>query len=311
MKPVTLSAIAFTLILTACAAPDGGTVTRLDAAPALTGGTYSTGGGLTLASTYRPVDGRTALCGAWAESKAQTPYTKGKARDILSGGAAYLDGEKILDDLGYFRKIQPTTDYRDIPATCRVTAQPWRPDYANRVPDIRLPRQVVYYDPSGISGPRISFQQTGPGALGGSLDLVQALFSDRIRLPLGQTPVRGGGRYSSGGGVDVAVELRQIGNTAYACGVWSESRRQTPRTEQQAPEVLARGRILADGREVLSDLRFLRRTRPGGPYGGRLAHCVDTGRPWAEVSRARITASFPRITIYPGPGKPVIFTPKG
>lgn len=300
------------LLVAACATQGTDTVTRLKTEPVLTGGTYSTGGGITVASAFRDIDGQIAVCGLWSESAVQTPYSKGKAQKVLSSGAAYLNGVRLVSGLESFRKIPATTDYSQTSAPCAVSDKPWQSEYANRAPDIRLPQQIVYQDRGGVKGPIVEFRQTGPGALGGSLNLVQAVFGNTVRVPLGQAPVLGGGRYSSGGGVKAAVELRQIGKSTYACGVWSESRGQSPRTEMQAPEVLARGRIVADGKTIIEDLRFLRRVSARKPLAGRQANCVDTGQPWTDVAGAqRVAVHFRSFVVYPGPGRPVTFSPTG
>lgn len=296
-------------ILSACTVDNTGSVTRLSADPALTGGTYSVGGGITIASAFRNLNGRLALCGLWSESAAQTPYSKGKANKVLSSAVVYLNGKRLLTDLSSLRKIPATTDYSTRSASCIATSEPWHPGYANRIPDIRLPHQLVYRDGGGVKGPIVEFRQTGPGALGGSLDLVQAVFGNTVRMPLGQSPALGGGRYSSGGGVRTAVELRQVGNTAYACGVWTESRGQSPRTEMQAPEVLARGSVVAAGRTIIRDLRFLRRVSSRRPLAGRLANCVDTGQPWKLVGDARnASVHLPSFVVYPGPDRAITFS---
>ena len=185
MKNSTIPALA---LLAACTAGSSGDVTRLKTEPVLSGGTYSTGGGITVASAFRDIGGQTAVCGLWSESAVQTPYTKGKAKKVLSSGAVYLDGARLLSGVDFFAKIPPTTDYATVSAPCAVTEAPWRPGYADRVPDIRLPQQIVYQDRGGIKGPIVEFRQTGPGALGGSLNLVQAVFGNTVRLPLGDSP---------------------------------------------------------------------------------------------------------------------------
>ncbi len=309
-----LKVAAFPAVLSLVACTTGGTdnVTRLKAEPVLSGGTYSTGGGITVASAFRNVGGRTAVCGVWSESTAQTPYTKGKAGKVLSSGAIYLDGARLLSDLGFFRKIPPTTDYSTVSAPCAVSNIPWQPAYASSFPDIRLPQQIVYQDRGGVKGPIVAFRQTGPGAFGGSLNLVQAVFGKTVRLSLGEAPVRASGRYSSGGGVTAAAELRQIGRNAYVCGNWSESRRQSPRTEMQAPEVLARGAVVVDGAVLVNDLRFMRRASSRKPLAGRLANCVDTGRRWSDIGDTRnMSLRLPSFVVYPGPDRIITFSPTG
>ena len=215
-----------------------------------------------------------------------------------------------MSDLSFLRKSTPTTAYTGLKATCAVTGHPWREDYAGRVPDIRLPAQIVYRDHGTGAKPIVHFRQTGPGALGGSLDVVQVLFGDTMRKPLSRTLARASGRYSSGGDIHAAVELHRVGNTTYVCGVWRERRGPSPRTEKQAPEVLARGAVLIDGKPLLQDLRFLRRVTGRGSLHGKTATCMDTGQDWRTLSSpGHIKLQLPRMVVYWGPGARITFAP--
>lgn len=312
MKHMKMCIAGLVLALGACAAGPSGTVSRFQSEPALTGGTYTTGGGITVASRFQEVNGRTALCGLWSESRAQTPYTKGRARSVLASSAVYLEGTRLLNDLSFLHKTPPGTRYDGMKTTCALSDRAWQAAYASRVPDIRMPRQIVYFEPGNNAGPRVEFRQTGPGALGGSLELIKALFGNIVRLPLGPSPALGGGTYSSGGGLTAAVDLRQVGTAAYACGVWSRSQRQNPRTEYQAPEVLARAAILVDGQPIIRDLRFMRSVLRQGSYAGKTAHCVKTGRDWADIQDAgSVSVVFPNMVVYPGPDRRITFSPTG
>lgn len=286
-------------------------VARLGTEPSLTGGTYSIGGGITIASEYINQDARLALCGVWSESQQQTFYTKGKARDILASGAVYLEGKRVITGLNFLRKTAPTTTYTDLQAGCFATQVPWRAAYAGQVPDIRLPEQNANRDYGIGAKPIVRFRQTGPGALTGSLDLIQTLFVPKIRMPLGQTPPQAAGQYSSGGVIRAAAELRQVGNAAYVCGAWSQSKRQSPKTEKQAPEVLARGYVSANGKHVLRDLGFFRHVTAHRRFEGVMAHCKDTGLTWdTTFDTATVRVHLSEMVVYPGPGTKVVFLPK-
>ncbi len=303
-------AVAALLGATACATPQNASVTRLSTAPAMTGGTYSTGGGITVASEFRNIGGRTALCGVWSESISQTPFSKGKAKDVLASGAAYLRGHRLLTGLDYFAKVPPGTDYSQSDAPCQVTDQPWSGANATLKPEIRLPQQIVYRDRDRRNGIVVDFKQTGPGALSGSLDLVQTIFRQPVRFPLGPAPTVSGGQYSSGGGVTVAAELRQVGRDAFLCGVWTQSRGQDRRTEKQAVEVLARGTVTAGGIRLSEDLRFMRRIAPGRSFANARANCVETGVAWAEIgTRRTLSVTFPDFVVFSDPGQTITFSP--
>ncbi len=298
--------------VTACATPQAGNVTRLSVDPPLTGGTYSTGGGITVASELRNIGGQAALCGLWSESASQTPYSKGKAKDILASGAAYLGGQRLLTGLDYFASVPAGTDYSQADAPCQVTDRAWSANHASIKPEIRLPQQVVYRDRNSSNGIVVDFKQTGPGALSGSLDLVQTIFRQPVRFPLGPAPTVGGGRYSSGGSITAAVEVRQVGKEAYVCGVWKETRGQDQRTEKQAPEVLARGNVTAGGLTLVEDLRFMRRISAGRPFANARANCIATGVLWADLKDgSSVAVRFPQFVVFADPARTIIFSPTG
>ena len=70
-------------------------------------------------------------------------------------------------------------------------------------------------------------------------------------VKLGPSPVLGGGEYSTGGGVTVAVELRNWAGKTGLCGVWAESERLTAYVRHKGNVVLRKGSI-ALGNEVLT-----------------------------------------------------------
>lgn len=298
--------------VSACSSGQDGSVTRLASEPALTGGTYSTGGGLTVASVLRNEGGRVALCGVWSESVSQTVYSKGKAKDVLASGAAYLGGQRITTGLDYFRQVPAGTTYSGGDASCRTSGIAWSERYEGVQPNIVLPRQTVYRDRDTPGGLTVRFTQTGPGALSGSLDLVETLFRQPVRIDLGPNPATGAGQYSTGGEIRAAVELRQIGKAAYVCGVWAETRGRSIQTEKQAPEVLARGAVSVGGEMLVEDLRFLRRVSAKRPLSNATAHCIDSGQAWADLKAgAPVRVRLPKMIVYSGPGETITFSPTG
>lgn len=161
-----LSAILASCALAACTVLPPVETTSLGYGPiALGGGSYSSGGGLTVAAEVRPVNGQTAVCGVWAESEQQSILTKGKAPFVIATGAVSLDGQVIHRGLGFMNKVEPTDDYRGQPATCIVTGRAWQPGDEMRAPGIHIPRQVVHREVSEERAKFIvTFKNTGPGA---------------------------------------------------------------------------------------------------------------------------------------------------
>ncbi len=142
--------------------------TSLGPSPVLDGGTYSTGGGITVAAQTINVGGMTALCGAWAESKHQSVLSKGAAPRVMHSGSVYLGDAVLHRDLAFMAKVAPAASYAGQPANCVVTQTPWS---AGQVVKIRIPRQEVLRENSDQDGVNISvtFRQTGPGAMNPSL----------------------------------------------------------------------------------------------------------------------------------------------
>lgn len=136
--------------------------------PVLDGGSYSTGGGITIAAELKNLGGMTALCGVWAESKRQSVLSKGKARNVLHTGSAYVNGTVLHRDLGFMSKTAPTGDYAGQQAACVKTQTPWM---GGQGLQLRIPQQVVHReidDADGV-GINVIFRQTGPGAMNPSL----------------------------------------------------------------------------------------------------------------------------------------------
>jgi len=154
------------LALAACTPAEQAGMMKLGPAPMLDGGSFSTGGGLTVALELRPIGGQTGICGVWAESDNQSVLSKGRAREVVPTGSVYLDGQVLHRDLGFLRKVDPSGSYAGLDANCIRTERPWRDADAAKAVQVRLPRQVVHreIEASGGSSFQVVFRQTGPGA---------------------------------------------------------------------------------------------------------------------------------------------------
>ncbi|MDW3117042.1 MAG: hypothetical protein R8G60_04080 [Roseovarius pacificus] len=82
--------------LAACVSLEPAGVARLGSDPALGGGTYTSGGGITVAADLRNQGGRTMVCGVWAQSRQQSILTKLVERKVLGTGAVYLQAKRPL-----------------------------------------------------------------------------------------------------------------------------------------------------------------------------------------------------------------------
>ena len=273
--------------------------TTLSERVTLTHGSYSSGGGITIATELRPKAGKTALCGTWAESASQSSYTVGTARNIVKLASVYVEGRRIYQDLGVLPKTAPKLDYAGAPARCVLTDLPWR---AGRVPEVFIPRQQISRGNGGGSDPHITFRQTGVGAMGHGLEVGHFLTrnSRLVRLAPGATVAEG--RYSGGGGgLRVVGEVVSVNGTAHLCGVWSDidPGRQVEETRGLGREILRRSSALQGGKVILHDLSGLRRVTARARYAGADATCLDTGRLWtAKDARKRLTLRLPDQIVY-------------
>lgn len=160
---------ALATLLAGCAAwtgPGPKIVAQLGSDPALSGGTYSSGGGLTVATDLREYEGRTLVCGVWAQSDQQSILTKGKARGVVATGNVSVAGQTIVRGLSFMQEVPPMSDYAGQEAGCTLTDRPWQPGDASAAPEIRIPRQVVHVEADEQGAFSVTFKQTGPGAGG-------------------------------------------------------------------------------------------------------------------------------------------------
>ena len=163
MKLAYISLIS-SMALAACSTPEADFVARLGATPTLDGGTYSTGGGLTVAADIREKDGNTLVCGAWAQSRQQSVLSQRGDRRVLPTGVVYLGKERVMQNFLFMREVSPSADYSGEEANCRLLDRPWQVSDAGSELSIRLPRQVIDADYDEFGGLTVYFYQTGPGA---------------------------------------------------------------------------------------------------------------------------------------------------
>jgi hypothetical protein len=157
--------ITLAVALAGCAAGIGPQIAAtLGPDPALSGGSYSTGGGLTVAADLREFEGRTLVCGVWAQSDQQAILTKGKARGVVATGSIAVDGQTVFRGLSFMNEVPPRADYAGQEAGCALTDRPWQAGDAQA--EIRIPRQVVHVEIDEQGGFSITFKQDGPGAGG-------------------------------------------------------------------------------------------------------------------------------------------------
>lgn len=151
--------------LVACAPSAPQATSTLSLSPVLDGGSYSSGGGLTIAGEIQNIGGMTGLCGVWADGNNQSALSKGRSGTVISRGAAFVGGQALHRGLGFMRQIDPVAEYGGQRANCVVTERAWQPGDQSQDVTFRIPRQVVDQESDGLGGGyQVVFRQTGPGA---------------------------------------------------------------------------------------------------------------------------------------------------
>jgi hypothetical protein len=290
----------FVLLVALIAVPGGPLAageTRLGTGLSLAHGSFSTGGGMTVATELRRTgQGGTALCGAWAESDSQTVHTKGAARRMLDAASVYTQGRRIATGLGFLPKVAPRLDYAGARARCVAVDLPWR---AGRVPEVFLPRAVISPGTHDNGGHRVSFRQTGPGAQGHAFEIVPFMRRQSGLVRLSPAATVTAGRYTSGGGLRVAVEIVPARGRAHLCGAWSDLPGQVPQTEGVGRALLREAHVTLGARRLAVDPGALRRVRARGDYTGAHANCLDTGLDWhPALPRERLRLRLPARVVY-------------
>ena len=172
----------------------------------------------------------------------------------------------------------------------------WR---TGRVPEVFLPRRVISPGTRDDGGHHVSFRQTGPGAQGHALEVVPFFKRQSGLVRLSPAATVTGGRYSSGGGLRVAVEVAPVTGRTHLCGVWSDLPGQVPQTEGVGRALLHEAHVMLGARRLNVDPGALRRVRARKDYTGAHANCLDTGLDWnPALARAPLRLHLPALVVY-------------
>lgn len=128
-----------------------------------------------------------------------------------------------------------------------------------------------------------------------ALQKTQSKLSTRVTL--------GGGHFSTGDGLTVAMEFQQVSGRLAVCGTWAKSRVHSSYTVHSAGPLIARASVYLDGRRLVHNLRFMPETEPRLDYAGAPAGCAVTDRRWQQGDAARVPVlRIPRQVIETGRG---------
>lgn len=134
---------AFAIAACATAVPVGGE--SVDSRYVTGGGTWDTGGGITVAVRAFERDGVTVVCGVWTTDRQSTQSIE-LNRWVVETGAVEIAGDRVLQNLIVFNRIPYSGDITGEPANCVTASKPWKAAYADADPVIRFPRLAFATD---------------------------------------------------------------------------------------------------------------------------------------------------------------------
>ena len=115
---------------------------------------------------------------------------------------------------------------------------------------------------------------------------------------LGDRPVLGGGEFTTGGGLTVAVEARSIAGQPHLCGVWAQSRHLSAYVDDRVRDVLEKGVVLSGGKRVFRDFRVFPEVAAAQSYAGAGARCVPVAGLGPDMA-----VHFPNHIVVNDPGR--------
>lgn len=161
MRSKLLIAMSFFGFLTSCAPASQDVVSRLGDSPVVTGGTFTSGGGLSVAAELRESEGQTLVCGVWAQSRQQSILTKGKAQRVINTGSIFIGRERVVQNFLFMNEVDPSASYAGKESGCLLLDRAWSASDAQQTPLVRIPRQVVHKEIDEAGGLIVYFVDTG------------------------------------------------------------------------------------------------------------------------------------------------------
>ena len=115
---------------------------------------------------------------------------------------------------------------------------------------------------------------------------------------LGTNPVVDGGKYTSGGGLTIAAELRNNQGQTMLCGVWAQSRQQSILTKNVKNKVMGVASFFVGKERIHSGFVFMNEVSPSPSYAGLEANCITLERPWRAEYATNGRIHIPRVLVY-------------
>ncbi len=111
-------------------------------------------------------------------------------------------------------------------------------------------------------------------------------------VPLGQNPILGGGVFTTGGGITIALEPREINGAPHLCGVWARSEFLSAYIVGKVSFVLAQGVVQVGKDIVLRDFRVFPQVAVASSYAGAEGSCVAIAFPVEDMA-----VRFPKLPL--------------
>lgn len=125
------------------------------------GGEWNTGGGITTAVRVFEQDGATMVCGAWATDR-QSVMSAGKNDGVIEAASVYAGGKRLVHNLSFMPRASGAGNLAGAQANCVRSSVPWRAEFAQGEPRVRIPRIVhaEVADEGGGGGSMLIFRET-------------------------------------------------------------------------------------------------------------------------------------------------------
>jgi hypothetical protein len=127
------------------------------------GGEWDSGGGITIVVRAFERGDATVVCGAWATDQ-QSALSANMNFDVMEVGSIYIGRHRIVQNLVFMARVPYSDNISGGQANCVASTVPWRAEFAENGPRLRIPRMAYPQDggdeDSGGGGDSLVFRET-------------------------------------------------------------------------------------------------------------------------------------------------------
>ena len=105
------------------------------------GGEWNGGGGITVVVRIFERGGATVVCGAWT-TDIQPVMDMGVNDEVIETGSIYAGGTRLVMNLNFMARVPYADNITGEQAECVASPVPWRAEFADTGPRVRIPRVV-------------------------------------------------------------------------------------------------------------------------------------------------------------------------